>query len=119
MEEGRDPLADALAQSWNDRGDALQSQGRLEEALACYAEAAEVRQSLVESARTGLTQRLASVLASKGDVLKRLNREEEALVCYDEAAALRRNGRRPQDLTENSAIKQLLAENNGKKQNDD
>ncbi|HEY6341771.1 MAG TPA: tetratricopeptide repeat protein [Bryobacteraceae bacterium] len=82
----REDVATALV----NKGNALANLKRLEEALACYDRAIEIREELVRAGRPDLSkgdlrEDMASALMNKGVALGGLRRFDEELTCYDRA----------------------------------
>ena len=85
-EEGRGELANDLAMALMNKGNALQSQGRLGETIASYDAAIAIRQRLVdEEGRQELAGGLAMALANKAFALAAQQQSQEALTCFDAA----------------------------------
>jgi tetratricopeptide (TPR) repeat protein len=84
----RNDLAGALM----NRGNALWSLGRLDEAVASYDEVIGLRRALLaalgEQAPPGMRNDLATALMNRGNALWSLGRLDEALASYDEAIGL-------------------------------
>jgi tetratricopeptide (TPR) repeat protein len=86
---GRAELANDLANALMNKGNALQGQGRLGEAVECYERAIAIRDDLVHRrGRAELSDDLARALVNRALVLEKPSRWEEALACYDDAIPL-------------------------------
>jgi tetratricopeptide (TPR) repeat protein len=90
VSSGREELANDLAAALMNKGVALDSLGRLPEAIACYDEAIATYKRLVAEGRDELANDLAAALMNKGVALDSLGRLPEAIACYDEAIKIRR-----------------------------
>ena len=85
-EDGRTELANDLAVTLNNKGNALDTLGRAGEALEAHAEAERIRRRLVEEeGRTELANDLARTLNNKGIALAALGRAGDALEAFAEA----------------------------------
>ncbi|MDW8027854.1 MAG: tetratricopeptide repeat protein [Armatimonadota bacterium] len=85
VNEGRVELANDLAGAIMNKGVALQSLGRISEAIGCYEEAIAIRRRLVEEeGRVELANDLAKAIMNKGLALKQLGEWQKALECYNE-----------------------------------
>jgi tetratricopeptide (TPR) repeat protein len=83
----REQVAGALM----NRGNALRSLGRLEEAVAAYDDSIALYRALVEQEhRRELRNDLARALMNRGSALADLGRLEEAVAAYDESIAIYR-----------------------------
>jgi tetratricopeptide (TPR) repeat protein len=88
--EGRAELANDLATSLMNKGNALQGLGRLGEAVACYDESIVVYRRLVhEEGRAELAEDLAIALLNKALLLEKQERWADALAHYAEVVHLR------------------------------
>lgn len=86
---GRDELSNSLAAALMNKGVALDSLGRLQEAIDSYDQAiARYRQLVEVEHRDELSNDLASALMNKALVLEKTERRDEALASYDEAVRM-------------------------------
>ncbi|HSK72410.1 MAG TPA: tetratricopeptide repeat protein, partial [Pyrinomonadaceae bacterium] len=74
-----------IATAYLNKGNALWSLGRLNEAIDEYNKAIEIREKLVEAGRTELSSDLAMAYMNKGTALDSLGRSNEAINEYDKA----------------------------------
>jgi tetratricopeptide (TPR) repeat protein len=85
-QEGRTELANDLASALMNKGVALDSQGRLGEAVVVYDQAIAIRTRLVEQeGRSELANDLAKALMNKALVLEKQEQWADALACYEQA----------------------------------
>jgi len=88
-QEGRSELANDLAMSLNNRGNALKDQGKLVEAMADYNKAVEIHTRLVEQeGRSDLANELAASLNNRGNALKDQGKLAEAMADYNKAVEI-------------------------------
>lgn len=86
-----DAQASDLARAIMNQGNALQSLGRLEEAVAAFDKAIRILRRLVEQeGRTELSNPLAAAIMNQGVALASLGRLEAAVSAYEEAISIRR-----------------------------
>ena len=88
-QEGRSELANDLAMSLNNRGNALKDQGKLVEAMADYNKAVEIHTRLVEQeGRSDLANDLAGSLNNRSNALKDQGKFADAFADCDKAVAI-------------------------------
>ncbi len=86
--KGRPELANDLAAAYLNKGVALYSLGKLNEAILEYEKAIGIREKLVQQGRGELANELAKAYLNKGVALQGLGKLNEAILEYEKAIAI-------------------------------